>query len=124
MKISFHSPTRRWLTAVLLRSLAIAYAGVAASQFVASWLAGRAELTSLRRAAWLDPGNADYRNHLGRYYDLVARDPSRAVAQYKAAVQLDPHSARYWFDLSSAYQVLGDTPSQTPLSSAPLKPIR
>jgi tetratricopeptide (TPR) repeat protein len=27
-------------------------------------------------------------------------------------VQLDPHSARYWFDLSSAYQVLGDTPNQ------------
>jgi len=112
MKISFHSPTRKWLTAVFAAALAIAYVGVAASRFVASWLANRAELTSLQRAAWLDPGSADYRNHLGRYYDLVARDPVAAVAQYRAAVQLDPHSARYWFDLSSAYQVLGDTPSQ------------
>jgi tetratricopeptide (TPR) repeat protein len=112
MKISFHSPTRKWLTAALVAVLAVAYVGVAGSRFVASWLASRAELNSLQRAAWLDPGNADYRNHLGRYYDLVARDPVAAVAQYKAAVQLDPHSARYWFDLSSAYQVLGDTPNQ------------
>jgi tetratricopeptide (TPR) repeat protein len=112
MKIPFHSPTRKWLTAALAAVLAIAYVGVAASRFVASWLASRAELTSLQRAARLDSGNADYRNHLGRYYDLVARDPVAAVAQYRSAVQLDPHSARYWFDLSSAYQVLGDTQSQ------------
>ncbi len=112
MKIPFHSLTRKWLTAALAAVLAIAYVGVAASRFVASWLASRAELTSLQRAARLDSGNADYRNHLGRYYDLVARDPVAAVAQYRSAVQLDPHSARYWFDLSSAYQVLGDTQSQ------------
>ncbi len=80
---------------------------------MASWLGNRVELKSLQRAAWLDPGNADYRNHLGRYYDLVARDPNAAVGYYKAAVQLNPHSARYWFDLASVYQVLGDTPSQT-----------
>jgi tetratricopeptide (TPR) repeat protein len=112
MKISFHSPTQKWLTTALVAMLAIAYGGVVGSQFVASWLASRAELNSLRRAAWLDPGNAEYRNHLGRYYDLVARDPIAAVAQYGEAVRLNPHSARYWFDLSSAYQVLGDTPHQ------------
>jgi tetratricopeptide (TPR) repeat protein len=28
-------------------------------------------------------------------------------------VQLNPHSARYWFDLASAYQVLGDISGQT-----------
>lgn len=93
--------------------LAALYVGEAARAFVASWLAGRVELTSLRYAARLDPGNADYRNHLGRYYDLVARDPATAVGYYQAAVQLNPHSARYWFDLASAYQVLGDTLHQT-----------
>jgi tetratricopeptide (TPR) repeat protein len=36
-----------------------------------------------------------------------------AVEQYKAAVQLNPHAARFWFDLASAYQVLGDTANQT-----------
>jgi len=92
--------------------LAITYVGLAASQFAASWLAGDVELNSLKWAAWLDPGNAEYRDHLGRYYDLVARDPYSAAREYKAAAQLNPHSARYWFDLASSYQVLGDTTNQ------------
>ncbi len=93
--------------------LAVFYIGLATREFVASWLGERAELTSLQRAAQLDPGNADYRDHLGRYYDLVARDPATAVRYYKSAVQLNPHSARYWFDLAGTYQVLGDVPNQT-----------
>ena len=113
MKIDFHSPTRRWLVAAIAVVLAACYLGVAGTQFAASWLGSRAELKSLQRAARLDPGNADYRDRLGRYYDLVARDPASAMSEYKAAVQINPHSARYWFDLSSAYQVLGDTSDQT-----------
>ncbi|MGA7905910.1 MAG: carbohydrate binding domain-containing protein [Candidatus Sulfotelmatobacter sp.] len=71
------------------------------------------ELASLQRAARLDSDNADYRDHVGRYYALVARDPASAIAPYRSAVQLNPHSARYWFDLASAYQVLGDVSEQT-----------
>lgn len=92
---------------------AIAYVGLAASQFLASWFGSKADLASLRRAACLDPGNAEYRNHLGRYYDLVVRDPVAALAEYRAAVARNPHSARYWFDLAGVYQVLGDIPRQT-----------
>jgi tetratricopeptide (TPR) repeat protein len=113
MKIPFNTPVRKGLTAAFAAVFALAYMTLAGSQFVASWLGGRVDLKSLQWAARLDPGNADYRNHLGRYYDLVTRDPNSAVAQYKAAVQLNPHSARYWFDLASAYQVLGDTGNQT-----------
>jgi tetratricopeptide (TPR) repeat protein len=113
MKIPFSTAGRRWLLAAIALALTVGYVGLAASQFAASWLGNRVELTSLRRAAWLDPGNADYRDHLGRYYDLVVRDPAAAVGQYKAAAQLNSHSARYWFDLASAYQVLGDTANQT-----------
>jgi tetratricopeptide (TPR) repeat protein len=113
MKIDLHSPARRWLVATVAAALALAYLALAGTQFVAAWLGARAELKSLQRAARLDPGDADYRNRLGRYYDLVARDPLSAVSHYRDAVQLNPHSARYWFDLSSAYQVLGDTQNQT-----------
>lgn len=113
MKIPFHSPGRKWLVACVATALAFAYVVFAATQFAAAWLGSRAELTSLQRAAWLDRGNADYRHDLGRYYDLVGRDPASAIAYYTAAVQLNPHSARYWFDLSSAYQVLGDVVGQT-----------
>jgi len=113
MKIPFSTRTRRRVIAAIAGNLALAYLALAASQFAASWFGGRAESASLRRAVWLDPGNAEYRNHLGRYYDLIARDPALAVESYNAAVLLNPHSARYWFDLASAYQVLGDLPNQT-----------
>lgn len=112
MKISFNTPARRAPIVIVAATLAVAYVAMTASHLVASWYSGRVELNSLKRAAWLDPGNAEYRNHLGRYYDLVARDPSEAVQEYRAAAQLNPHSARYWFDLASSYQVLGDTANQ------------
>jgi len=113
MKISFQTRGRKRIVAAVAIVLAALYIGMAAREFVATWFGDRADLTSLERAAKLDPGNADYRNHLGRYYDLVARDPTTAVRYYKSAVQLNPHSARYWFDLAGTYQVLGDTPNQT-----------
>jgi tetratricopeptide (TPR) repeat protein len=113
MKIALSTPARKRILAVLLFVLATLYAGAAAREFVGTWLGSRPQLASLQRAVWLDPGNADYRDHLGRYYDLVARDPATALEHYHAAVALNPHSARFWFDLASAYQVLGDTANQT-----------
>jgi tetratricopeptide (TPR) repeat protein len=113
MKIPFNTPVRKGLTAACAGIFALAYLGLAGSRLAASWMGGRTQFKSLAWAARLDPGNADYRNQLGRYYDLVSRDPGQAVAQYKTAVALNPHSARYWFDLASVYQVLGDTADQT-----------
>jgi len=89
------------------------YLFLAGRLFIASMFGEKAEFASLRRAALFDPWNADYRDYLGRYYALVARNPDAAIEPYRAAVGLDPHSARYWFDLASAYQVLGDTSNQT-----------
>lgn len=113
MNIALNTPARKRLVAIIVIVFATVYLVLAAREVVADWLGNRVELKSLERAARLDPGNADYRNHLGRYYDLVGRDPAAAINYYKAAVQLNPHSARYWFDLASAYQVLGDTGNQT-----------
>ena len=113
MQIAFNTPVRKGLTVAAAAVLALAYLALATGLFVASWYGGRAELTALQRASRIDRGNAEYRYRLGRYYDLIARDPNRAIGQYQAAVQLNPHSARYWFDLAGAYQVLGDTAQQT-----------
>jgi hypothetical protein len=93
--------------------VSLLYLGETAREFAASWLGSHVQLTSLRYAARLDPLNADYRDHLGRYYALIARDPASAVGYYRSAVQLNPHSAGYWFDLASAYQILGDVANQT-----------
>lgn len=112
MKIPFNSAVQKRVVVTVALVFAVGYIGFAALLFTASLVATRPDLKSLQRAAFLDPGNADYRNHLGRYYDFVLRDPAAALQQYKLAVQLNPHSARYWFDLATAYQVLGDTSNQ------------
>jgi hypothetical protein len=113
MKIPFQTPARRRSVAIVAVILSTLYVSMTGSEFLASVLGSRAQLGSLRRAAWFEPGDADYRDHLGRYYDLVARDPGTALGYYKAAIQLNPHESRYWFDLAGAYQVLGDTVDQT-----------
>jgi tetratricopeptide (TPR) repeat protein len=113
MKVLLNTPLRKWTLLTIALVFSAAYVGWAALQFAASWLENRPDLSSLQRAARLDPGNAEYRDRLGRYYDFVVRDPVAALAQYKSAVQINPHSARYWFDLASAYQILGDTGNQS-----------
>jgi len=113
MKIPFQSAARKRVVAVVVVLGALVYSAEAGRLFVASFLGDRVQLRALQLAARLDPGSADYRNHLGRYYDLIGRDPGTALGYYQAAVQLNPHSARFWFDLAGAYQVLGDTLNQT-----------
>ena len=113
MEIPLNSAGRKRLAIGAAVALCLIYLFLVGRLFVASVFADKPELASLLRATRLDQGNADYRNHLGRYYALVARDPGAAIEPYRAAVQLNPHSARYWFDLASSYQVLGDTSNQT-----------
>jgi hypothetical protein len=113
MQIPFDTPARKWLIAAFAIVLAAAYVGLSGTLFLAAWFGERAESASLQRAVRFDPSNATYRNHLGRYYELVARDPVAAIGPYTEAVRLNPHSARFWFDLASAYQVRGDVANQT-----------
>ena len=113
MEIPLNSAARKRLVIGASVALCVIYLFLVGRLFVGSLFAEKAEFASLRRAARFDPGDADYRNHLGRYYALVARDPGAAIEPYRAALQLNPHSARYWFDLASAYQVLGDVSNQT-----------
>ena len=101
----------RW-TFAGLAVLTIAYLLLAAKEFVASAFALRPDLPSLQRAVRLSPGNADYRHRLGRYFALVASSQQVAVDNYQVAVSLNPHQARYWFDLASARQVGGDLAGQ------------
>ena len=112
VKIPFDTPARKGMVLAAALVLSFLYLAFAASQFAAAWLGSRPGLRSLRAAARLDAGNAEYRYHLGRYYDLVSREPNLALQEYRAAVALNPHSARYWFDLAGAYQVVGDVADQ------------
>jgi len=108
MQVPLDSSSRkRWLLSAAL-VLALVYLTLAGRQALSSFFAGRVELSSLRVATRLDSTNADYFDRLGRGYMLVARDPGAAAAAYREAVHLNPHSARYWFDLANAYEILGD----------------
>jgi hypothetical protein len=113
MQVLLNSTLRKRLAIGAAALLCLLYVFLAGRLFVASVFGARPELSSLERAASLDPRNADFRNHLGRYYALVARDPASAIEPYRAAVDLNPHASRYWFDLASAYQVLGDLANQS-----------
>ncbi len=112
MQIPLSSNLAKTLLIVLVAVFALVFGTLSVRRFVASVLGNRPQLASLQRATRWDPANADYHHDLGRFYELVLREPSSAIPQYLEAVRLNPHSARYWFDLSSAYQVLGDRDDQ------------
>jgi tetratricopeptide (TPR) repeat protein len=103
---------RRWQLAAAVALLACVYLFLTGKEFAASVFASSAELPKLERAVRLSPGNADYRHRLGRYLEFAAGDPQAAIDSLRAAVAINPHDARYWFDLASAYQVTGDVANQ------------
>jgi len=92
--------------------LVVVYIALASKEFAASYFAARPTLAHLQRAVWLSPSNADYRHRLGRYFAFVAANPQLAVENYLIAVQLNPHEARFWFDLASAQQVVNNPDGQ------------
>jgi tetratricopeptide (TPR) repeat protein len=106
------SNRRKWQFAASVAFLACVYLFMAGKEFAASLFAARAELPSLERAVRFSPGNADYRHRLGRFFAFVAGDPQSAIESLRAAAALNPHDARYWFDLAGAYQVTGDIAGQ------------
>ena len=113
MQFPVNSPFRKWLLLTVAAVVALVYIAAAARETLAAFFATKIELASLQRAARVDPANAEYFDRLGRYFTMVAQDPAGAVTPYLQAVALNPHSARYWFDLANAYQVLGNSDSQT-----------
>jgi tetratricopeptide (TPR) repeat protein len=106
------SDRRRWQFAAGLVIVACVYLFLTGTEFAASVFASRPDLPALERAVRLSPGNADYRHRLGRYFAFVAADPQSAIESLRSAVALNPHDARYWFDLAAAYQVTGDIDGQ------------
>src|SRR6266513_1108716 len=92
--------------------LTFLYLLLSAKEFAASHFGFQSDLHSLERAIRLSPGNAEYQHHLGRHFAFVAGDPQSAIVHYEAAARLNPHQARYWFDLAAAYQVAGNPEGQ------------
>ena len=101
-----------WLFPASLALLVSVYLVLAGTDLAASHFAARPDLANLERAVRLAPGNAEYRHRLGRYFAFVASDPEAATQNFEAAARLNPHEARYWLELVSAYQVAGNPAGQ------------
>jgi tetratricopeptide (TPR) repeat protein len=106
------SDRRRWQFGLGVAFLGCLYLLLTAKEFAASAFANSVNPASLRRAVQLSPGNAEYRHRLGRYFEFGGSDPEAALGNLRSAVALNPHDARYWFDLAAEYQVTGDLAGQ------------
>ncbi len=100
---------RRWLFPASIVLVAAAYLLFTGVQFAASVFASQQDLPSLKGAVRLSPGNADYRDRLGRYYTFVEANPQAALGNFEAATRLNPHEANYWLNLASAWHLAGNS---------------
>lgn len=99
-----------FLAAVLLPSVLLTFLGGEA------WLAERWDGTSRpelwRKAARLEPGNAEYWRHLGLYeqWGIAEGGNPQAIGYLRRATQTNPRSAGLWMDLADAYAASGNAP--------------
>lgn len=113
MRIPLQSPTRKFLVFGPALLFVLTYIGLATTDYLAAYFSERPDLVSLEKAAKLAPGNAEYKYRIGRFFSLVSQSPADAARSYQSAVTLDPHRARYWLGLATAYQILGETANQS-----------
>jgi tetratricopeptide (TPR) repeat protein len=78
----------------------------------AYWASESLSPEGLKRATLLEPANAAHWSRLGRYKFFVEQDVPASIPAYETAAKLNPHSARYWLDLASAYAVMGQSGQQ------------
>lgn len=90
----------------------LAYALLITNIYRADRASQQHDLAQLRKAAQLQPGNADYWNDLGRFYVLAESDTKSGIASHRKAVETNPRVSRYWRDLAFAYMVAGDSAAQ------------
>jgi len=114
MQLELRQSAKKLAVVAALFFLAASYLALTACAFLAAHFSTDPDAASLKRAVWLDPGNAEYRYRVGRYELLAGQSPQAAIPWLEAATALNPHSAKYWLDLAIARQSIGDTVSERP----------
>jgi lipoprotein NlpI len=77
--------------------------------------------SALEASVRLEPGNAEHRDLLGRFYLYALQDANRASEQLEEAVRADRNTSRYWLDLATAKGLLGKTDEQRAALQTALK---
>ena len=111
MQVELRSPAKKWTAVVALTLVTAAYIALAAAQFLASSFASVPDRLWLKRAVWLDPGDAEHRYLLGRYELLDSQSPQGALPWLQSAAKLNPGAGRYGIALALAQQSIGDVDS-------------
>lgn len=88
-------------------AVAVVYVWFAGREFWATSSAHRDTVADLEEAVRWEPSNAEYHDKLGHLLE-VTTSVKEAEQQYRAAVQLNPHVARYWFDEATISKRNGD----------------
>ena len=109
MQLEHRQPAKKLAVIAAVSVFAAGYLTLATAAFLAAQFSTDPDFAGLKRAVWLDPGNAEYRYRVGRYELLAGQSPQAAIPWLEAATSLNPHSARYWLDLAIARESLGDT---------------
>jgi hypothetical protein len=104
MKIALQSPARKTIFLGACLTFTAVYIGLVSREFLADHFSRKLDIASLRRAARLEPGNAEYQYRLGHYFLQTQNDPETAAQFLRSATALNPHNAAYWLDLSRAYR--------------------
>lgn len=112
MQIALPGPTRKAIFLATCLALTVVYVGLVARAFLADHFSQKLDLASLQLAARLEPGNAEYQYRIGRYFLQTQDSPAAAGPFFKSAVALNSHNAKYWFELSRAYQRLASVDQQ------------
>ena len=97
-----------FLAAVLFISTALSF--FSGRAFLASHWNESANPELWRRAARLEPGNAEYWGHVGLIgqWDVDPKGTAEAIDNLEAATRINPHSPELWLELADAYQSSGD----------------
>jgi hypothetical protein len=107
MQLELRHPAKKLSCAALL-VLTVSYLALVTLHYLAAYFSAFPDEAHLRRAAWLDPVNAQYRYQVGEYELLQKQSPQNAEAWLAAATSLNPHRAQYWLDLAIALQSVGN----------------
>jgi Flp pilus assembly protein TadD len=112
MRIDLQSRLRKFSFAAICVVVIALYLQFTLRTYLASHFARKLDSSNIQKAIQLEPANAEYRDLLGRSLALSGASLDGAILDYRTAVHLNPHEARYWLDLAGAYQIAGRTSEQ------------
>lgn len=108
MTIAIRSPVRKTIFLATCLTFTTVYIGFVVRGFVADYFSNKLDLGSLRKAAAMEPENADYQYRLANYFLQTQQAPGMAIPFIKSATALNPYDAGYWLDLSRTYGRLNE----------------